>query len=165
MVSTSIPGLAAKPIIDLDVVINDMALFPSIIECLDRAGFEYEGDLGVEGREASRRRYDDGFMPYHLYVCPKDGKGDLEYITFRDYLRSHPDAVREYEKIKKESAHQYPHDIDRYQNGKKDFIDMVLAKTWYQDYIRYPFFSGISAHRESLNNPSRRSTIRTLRFW
>lgn len=130
--STSIPGLASKPIIDLDVVIEDMTQFSVIIERLDQAGFDHEGNLGVEGREAFRRRYDDGCMAYHLYVCPKDGKGFLEHIVFRDYLRLHPDAAREYERIKVDLARMYPYDIDQYINGKRHFVDTVLAKTLYQ---------------------------------
>ncbi len=133
--STSIPGLAAKPIIDIDVVIEDMTCLPAIIDRLDKAGFDYEGNLGVEGREAFRRRYDDDCMPYHLYVCPKDGKGYLEHIAFRDYLRAHPDVAHEYERVKKNLAKIHPHDIDEYIAGKQPFINQVLEKTLYQkDY-------------------------------
>jgi GrpB-like predicted nucleotidyltransferase (UPF0157 family) len=127
--STAVPGLAAKPVIDLDVVIEDMSRLPAIIKHLDLAGFDYEGNLGVEGREAFRRRFKDGFMTYHMYVCPKDGKGYLEHIAFRDYLRSHPDEASEYEHIKKDLAIRYPDDIDRYLNGKRNFVNMVLDKT------------------------------------
>lgn len=126
--STSIPGLAAKPIIDLDVVIPDMTRFPAIIERLDQAGFDYEGNLGVEGREAFKRRFDDEFMKYHLYVCPKDGKGHREHIAFRDYLMTHPEVVRKYERLKIELVRLYPNDIDGYQNGKKEFIKGILTE-------------------------------------
>jgi GrpB-like predicted nucleotidyltransferase (UPF0157 family) len=133
--STSVPGLGAKPIIDIDVVIEDMTLLSAIIERLDHAGFDHEGNLGVEGREAFKRRFDDGLMDYHLYVCPKDGKGYREQIAFRDYLRSHPDASREYERIKQELARLYPHDINRYLNGKNNFIEEILRKTLYRNEI------------------------------
>jgi GrpB-like predicted nucleotidyltransferase (UPF0157 family) len=129
--STSVPGLEAKPIIDIDVVIEDMTCFPAIIERLNHVGFDHEGNLGVEGREAFKRRFNDGFMPYHLYVCPKDSRGYREHIAFRDYLRSHPDASREYERIKQEFARLYPHDIDSYLNGKNHFIKEILKKTLY----------------------------------
>lgn len=55
MGSTSVEGLAAKPIIDIDVVIEDMSVLPDIIKGLEKAGYEYEGNLGIEGREAFRR--------------------------------------------------------------------------------------------------------------
>ncbi|MDD1728217.1 MAG: GrpB family protein [Methanospirillum sp.] len=126
--STSVPGLGAKPIIDIDVVIEDMTYLPAIIERLGHAGFHHEGNLGIEGREAFKRRFNDEFMPYHLYVCPKDGKGYLEHIAFRDYLRSHPDTAREYERLKQKLARLYPHDIDGYLNGKNGFIKGVLAE-------------------------------------
>ena len=126
--STSVPGLGAKPIIDIDVVIEDMSRLSSVIERLDLAGFDHEGNLGIEGREAFKRRYKDEFMPYHLYVCPKDGKGFRDHIAFRDFLRSHPDSVREYQKVKEDLALLYPHDIDAYINGKKEYIEGILTK-------------------------------------
>ncbi len=133
--STSVPGLAAKPIIDLDVIIEDISVLPKIIERLDSAGYSYEGDLGIAGRESFKRRFNDGMMTYHLYVCQKDGIGYLEHIAFRDYLRSHPEAVREYEEIKKELARVYPHDIDAYLNGKNEFIEKILAESRHSDLV------------------------------
>lgn len=125
--STSVPGLGAKPIIDLDVVIEDLTYLPTIIKRLNQAGFDHEGNLGIEGREAFKRRFDDGFMPYHLYVCPKDSKALCEHITFRDYLRSHPEDAKEYERIKQELAKSFPHDIDGYVKGKQTFIESILT--------------------------------------
>lgn len=90
--STSIEGLAAKPIIDLDLVMDSYEILPQIIERLQQHGYEHQGNLGIEGREAFQRRHADEFMKYHLYVCPKDGKGYLEHIAFRDYLRSNVTA-------------------------------------------------------------------------
>jgi len=88
--STAIEGLASKPIIDIDVVIDSYEIFHFVKHGLSRIGFEHEGNLGVEGREAFKRTFVDDFMPYHMYVCPKNGKGHLEHIAFRDYLREHP---------------------------------------------------------------------------
>lgn len=125
--STSVPGLGAKPIIDLDVIIEDLTYLPAIIKRLDSAGFDHEGNLGIEGREAFKRRFDDGFMPYHLYVCLKDNKALHEHIAFRDYLRSHPDDAKEYERIKQEQAKSFPHDIEGYVSGKQTFIESILT--------------------------------------
>jgi len=126
--STSIPGLAAKPIIDLDVIIEDIDRLPVIIERLDKAGFDHEGNLGIEGREAFKRRFDDGYMKYHLYVCPKEAKPLKEHIAFRDYLRLHPDPALEYERIKRDLVRKNPHDIDHYVNGKTSFVEMIVKK-------------------------------------
>ena len=81
--------------------------FPTVKERLSKIGFEHEGNLGVEGREAFKRTFTDDFMPYHMYVCPKDGKGHLEHIAFLKYLRHHPDAVYAYGKLKLELAERY----------------------------------------------------------
>ena len=86
--STSVAGLAAKPIIDIDVVMESYDVFPAIVERLAREGFEHVGDLGIAGREAFKRTFEDGFMAYHLYVCPKDGKEYRQHIALRDYLRA-----------------------------------------------------------------------------
>lgn len=131
--STSIEGLSAKPIIDIDVVIDSYNVLPSIIERLQEVGYEYEGNLGIEGREAFKRTYDDGFMKYHLYVCPKDGKGYLEHIAFRDYLRANKRARKEYEELKLNLAEIYRYDIDNYCDKKTKFIRGILYKTIYND--------------------------------
>lgn len=126
--STSIEGLAAKPIIDLDVVMDSYEDFPRIVERLQLHGYVHQGNLGIEGREAFKRSYDDGFMKYHLYVCPKDGKGYLEHIAFRDYLRSNTAARNEYEEIKQRLAQEYRYDIDAYCEGKTAFVNTILTK-------------------------------------
>ncbi|WP_237163348.1 GrpB family protein [Paenibacillus sp. BIHB 4019] len=102
--STSVEGLPAKPIIDLDVVVEDYSVLQAIVERLAKEGFEHQGNLGIEGREAFKRAFPDNFMKYHLYVCPKDGKGYLEHIAFRDYLRSNEAARREYGSLKDKLA-------------------------------------------------------------
>ena len=109
-----VEGLASKPIIDIDVVIDSYDVFPAVKDRLSKIGFEQEGNLGVEGREAFKRTFVDGLMPYHLYVCPKDGKGYLEHIVFRDYLRNHPEAVKAYGELKMRLSEQFRTDITAY---------------------------------------------------
>lgn len=126
--STSIEGLAAKPIIDLDLVMDSYDVLPQIIERLQQHGYEHQGNLGIEGREAFKRRQADEFMKYHLYVCPKDGKGYLEHIAFRDYLRSNAVARQAYAEVKQRLAVQYRYDIDAYCEGKTAFVTSILSK-------------------------------------
>jgi GrpB-like predicted nucleotidyltransferase (UPF0157 family) len=126
--STAIEGLASKPIIDIDVVIDSYDIFLVVKDRLSEIGFEHEGNLGVEGREAFKRTVVDDFMPYHLYVCPKDGKGYLEHIAFRDYLRDHPEAVKAYGELKIRLAEQFRTDITAYVNAKREFVQKVLKK-------------------------------------
>nr|WP_313637318.1 GrpB family protein [Paenibacillus sp.] len=127
--STSIEGLAAKPIIDLDLVMDSYDVLPQIIERLQQHGYEHQGNLGIEGREAFKRRQADEFMNYHLYVCPKDGKGYLEHIAFRNYLRSNESALQAYAEVKQRLAVQYRYDIDAYCEGKAAFVTSILSKT------------------------------------
>jgi len=126
--STAVEDLASKPIIDIDVVIDSYDVFPAVKNRLSKIGFEHEGNLGVEGREAFKRTFVDDFMPYHMYVCPEDGKGHLEHIAFRDYLRKHPEAVKAYGELKMRLAEQFRTDITAYVNSKHDFVQNILKK-------------------------------------
>lgn len=126
--STSIEGLAAKPIIDLDLVMDSYDVLPQIIERLQHYGYEHQGNLGIEGREAFKSRQADEFMKYHLYVCPKDGKGYLEHIAFRDYLRSNAVARQAYAEVKQHLAERHRYDMDAYCEGKTAFVTSILSK-------------------------------------
>ena len=95
--STSVPGLAAKPIIDIDVVIGDRAALRPVIDALQRIGYRHEGDLGIRDREAFA--YDEerkAHLPkHHLYVCPADSRELARHLRFRDRLRADPEAARD----------------------------------------------------------------------
>ena len=100
--STSVEGLSAKPVIDIDVVIQDRTYLPNVISALQKIGYTHEGDLDSE--ELKR------------------------HIAFRDYLRSNPDAAAEYSRIKEEGAKMYPWDIDKYIEHKTPFIEMIYER-------------------------------------
>ena len=70
--STSVQGLSAKPIVDIDVVIKDYNVLKDTISALEKIGYQYEGDLGIPGREAFRYDGKDHLKKHHLYVCPAD---------------------------------------------------------------------------------------------
>ena len=123
--STSVPGLAAKPVIDIDIVIEDQGCFDKVKTALETIGYHHEGDLGIPGREAFKYDGKDHLRKHHLYVCSKDAAELKRHISFRDYLRAHPEAVEEYGRIKIEGAELYPYDIDRYIEHKSPFIDGI----------------------------------------
>lgn len=123
--STSVQGLWAKPIIDIDVVISDIRLLPQVINNLKNIGYHYESDLGIEGREAFRYDYKPEFMLHHLYVCPQNSKELKRHIAFRDYLRTHSDAVQEYSQVKCEGAALFPEDIEAYIQYKSSIIEKI----------------------------------------
>lgn len=123
--STSVSGLSAKPIIDVDIVIKNYSVFDNIVERLHSIGYIYEGDLGIEGREAFKYENKPDLQEHHLYVCPENSKELHRHITFRDYLRLNPDAVAEYGKIKLEAAKLYPNDIEKYLEYKSSCIQKI----------------------------------------
>ena len=126
--STSVRGLSAKPIIDIDVVMIDYTVWEDVASALGEIGYQHEGNLGIVGREAFRYDGKEHLKKHHLYVCPEDSPELKRHIAFRDYLRTHPDAVREYSHIKEEGAKQYSNDIERYIEHKSPFIEKIYAK-------------------------------------
>jgi len=125
--STSVEGLSAKPIIDLDIVIeNDK--FEIIKRLLNDKGYKHEGDLGIEGREAFSYSGKEELMTHHLYVCPKDSKELFKHITFRDFLKNNPALASEYSKVKEQAAVLYPDDIDKYMEFKSEIIEKIYKK-------------------------------------
>ena len=126
--STSVPGLAAKPIIDIDVIIEDTDCFEKVRTALETIGYQHEGDLGIPGREAFKYHGKEHLRKHHLYVCAKDSDELKRHLSFRDYLRTHPEAVKEYGRIKEEGARLYPNDIDSYIEYKAPFIENIYEQ-------------------------------------
>lgn len=125
--STSVEGLSAKPVIDLDIVI-EKDKFAIIKELLNKKGYEHEGDLGIEGREAFSYSGKEELMTHHLYVCPKDSKELFKHITFRDFLENNPALASEYSKVKEQAAVLYPDDIDKYMEFKSEIIEKIYKR-------------------------------------
>ena len=125
--STSVEGLSAKPIIDLDIVIEEDK-FAVIKELLNKKGYEYEGDLDIEGREAFSYSGKEELMTHHLYVCPQGSKELFKHITFRNFLKNNPALAAEYSKVKEQAAVLYPDDIDKYMEFKSEIIEKIYKK-------------------------------------
>ena len=126
--STSVVGMSAKPCIDLDIVIKDDANLDAVICRLAQIGYLHEGDLGIKGREAFAYSDKPHLMKHHLYVCRESSEELHRHITFRNYLRRHPDAVKAYSAVKEEAARLYPDDIDRYMAHKAPCIEALYAQ-------------------------------------
>lgn len=123
--STAVPGLPAKPIIDIDVVVESEAALAAVREILALAGYVYEGDLGIPGRHAFKAK--DDAPAHHLYVCARGNAELRRHLAFRDYLRAHPDAAREYGAMKYRAAAEAGGDRSAYGAAKHDFIEGILA--------------------------------------
>ena len=121
--STSVEGLSAKPCIDIDVIIKDYSIFETVVNRLNAIGYIHEGNLGIPNREAFKYSEKPHLQKHHLYVCPQDSEELRRHITFRDFLRSNPDAVRKYGQIKEAAAKLFPNDIDGYIRYKSPCIE------------------------------------------
>ncbi|CEJ83042.1 hypothetical protein VHEMI03074 [[Torrubiella] hemipterigena] len=125
--STSVPGLAAKPIIDMDIVIPSWDVLPLVIAKLAELGYDHEGIKGIPEREAFERP--KGAHRHHLYVCADETREVKRHVAFRDALRGNDTLRDEYAALKKRLAEQYKTDVDAYCDAKTDFIEGVLRST------------------------------------
>ncbi|MGE0599444.1 MAG: GrpB family protein [Dehalococcoidia bacterium] len=123
--STSVPGLAAKPIIDIDVVISSRVVFPVVRDLLEAHGYRHGGNLEIPGREAFAEP--EGSSRHHLYVCSVDAPGLHDHMVLRDMLRARPDLRERYAAAKREAAERHPHDIDAYIEDKGGVIAEIMA--------------------------------------
>ena len=126
--STAVPGLSAKPIIDVDVVIRDYSVFDAVVRALQSISYYHEGDLGIASREAFGYDGKAHLRKHHLYVCPQDSPELKRHVAFRDYLRAHSEAAGEYGRIKEEGASLHPHDIEGYIEHKSAFIGRIYRE-------------------------------------
>lgn len=124
--STAVPGLAAKPIIDMDVLLASTSDLPLVIVRLASEGYEHEGDLGVTGREAFRAPARD--CAHHLYVCGPGSPPYLQHVAFRDYLRTHAQDADAYAALQRDLSAKFPYDRDAYTDGKSEFIAEILKR-------------------------------------
>lgn len=124
--STSVIGLAAKPVIDMTIVVPTPSAMGTVVERLATIGYRHRGNLGVPGREAFDRP--QGMPDHHLYACVAGNDGLRNHLALRDYLRGNPSAARAYGTLKKQLAARFADDIDGYIDGKTEFILEILAR-------------------------------------
>ena len=131
--STAVPGLAAKPIIDIMPGLRSLDDTPRIIGPMRRLGYqyfpEYEDDLPE--RRYFRKPPGEAFRglgTHHVHVVETASDFWRRHIAFRDYLRAHPDAAAEYAALKRRLAAEYGADREGYTEAKSDFITAVEAR-------------------------------------
>lgn len=129
--STAVPGLAAKPIIDIDAILRTPSDVPNAIARCAWLGYKHRGQLGIEGREAFRA---PEFLPrHHLYLCVEGNLALINHLAVRDYLRARPGLAAEYGALKKTLAAALPYDGDSYAAGKTRFLLGVLRQAGISD--------------------------------
>lgn len=134
--STAVPGLAAKPIIDLDVVIESERVLPDVVARLHGPGYRHQGDQGIPGREALARKGEDVprdgsgrvWPVHHLYVCAQDSRELARHLALRDYLRADDAAARAYGDLKRGLARQFASDREAYTQAKTRFIEDIYRR-------------------------------------
>jgi GrpB-like predicted nucleotidyltransferase (UPF0157 family)/quercetin dioxygenase-like cupin family protein len=126
--STSVPGLAAKPIIDMDVVVETADLVRPVIERLSGIGYRWRGDFGIPGREAFERPGDVDLPRHNLYLVVEDNKAHLDHWLLRDLLRDDPEAREQYASLKKRNAEVSEDDMDLYVAAKAAFVAQLLKR-------------------------------------
>jgi GrpB-like predicted nucleotidyltransferase (UPF0157 family) len=127
--STAVPGMTAKPIIDIVVVI-DCDTFEIAKGLLDELGYRHEGDLGIQGREAFK--LEDPILsarlpPHHLYVCPRESEELKKQVAFRDYLRANPEWVLRLSELKRSLSEQHGADREAYMEGKSAMVQEITS--------------------------------------
>ena len=131
--STAVPGMAAKPIIDIDIVMRE-GEFEHIKSYLAPLGYEYAGDLDVPGREAFKLNGPlAATLPLHHLYALYPGATELKrHLAFRDYLRAHPDEAARLSEHKLELAARFGNDRALYIEAKAamvlEMIDAALAE-------------------------------------
>lgn len=125
--STSIKGMAAKPIIDILVGVEHLIMSKELIEPLSIVEYEYIPKPELKDRFFFRKGL-WGQGTCHLHICKFGGKEWIEKILFRDYLRRYPNAAMEYEQLKRKLAEKFSKDRQAYTQAKEPFIRAIIEK-------------------------------------
>ncbi len=126
--STSIPGIHAKPVIDLLAVVADLAAVDRRTAEMQRLGYEAMGAFGIEGRRYFRRDNPKGRRTHQLHVFAEASPHVRRHLAFRDFMRAHPALADEYGALKQKLAAAHPHDVEAYMDGKDAFIKETDAR-------------------------------------
>ena len=121
--STSIPGIAAKPIIDIAVGVEDYEGARVCIVPLEALGYTFRGENGIPGRHFFTR---GNPTLYHTHMHETTSRAWGNLVLFRDYLLGHPEEAQAYLELKQRLAEQYRHDRRAYTDGKATFIEQIL---------------------------------------
>ena len=126
--STSVPGLAAKPIIDLMPVVTDLGDLDREHARIESLGYGWHGEFGIRGRRYCTLSNENGLRLAQLHFFQEESPQIERHLAFRDYLRAHPETAAAYEKEKRRARDLHPNDSHAYTNQKAMWIQNVEAK-------------------------------------
>jgi GrpB-like predicted nucleotidyltransferase (UPF0157 family) len=124
--STAVPGLAAKPILDIAIGVAQIADVEKCIPLLEGIGYSYAGEL-FDGDHCLMKGT-EGNTTHHLHLVVFDGERWRNYLCFRDHLRRSKEARQRYRDLKAELAAKFPHCRERYTEGKSAFIQGIVQQ-------------------------------------
>lgn len=126
--STAIPGIYAKPVIDLLIEVKDIHQTDAQSEAIAQMGYEVLGEYGLPGRRYFRKYRSPGIRTHHVHTYETGSSEITRHLAFRDYAIAHPEVAQQYSHLKRELAQQYPQDIEAYMDGKDGFIKAIEQK-------------------------------------
>lgn len=134
--STAVPGIRAKPIIDIMPLVKEIKRVDSFNDQMIALGYEPLGEYGIKGRRYFRKGEDNRTHQMHMFQFDNAQEID-RHLAVRDYLRKHPEAARAYGDLKAKLALRHPEDIEAYMNGKDAFVKELEKKAldWYNKDI------------------------------
>ncbi len=124
--STSVPGLSAKPVIDILPVVRNILEVDKATKAMELLGYEVKGEYGIAFRRYFHKN--KNVRTHHVHVY-EEGDPEIDrYLKFRDWMRSNKDDAKRYANLKEELAAKFPQDILKYCNGKDAFVASIDAK-------------------------------------
>lgn len=126
--STSIPGIFAKPIIDILVAVADIELVDAHRVAMEALGYEVMGEFGIPGRRYFRKDDAAGIRTHHVHSFAVHSGEIDRHPAFRDFLRAHSEFAQQYSELKRRLAAAHPDSIERYMDGKDAFIREVQRR-------------------------------------
>jgi GrpB-like predicted nucleotidyltransferase (UPF0157 family) len=120
--STAIPGIYAKPVIDLLIEVRDITAVDSRSSAMRSLGYEALGEYGIPGRRYFRKDSLEGIRTHQIHTFEAGSAEAKRHLAFRDYLTAHPAEAQKYSELKRKLAKRHAHDIDKYMDGKDGFI-------------------------------------------
>lgn len=127
--STSVPGLAAKPIIDIMVGLADFTHADTLVLRVQSLGYEYVSRFEVE---MPFRRYfrkdNEGVRTHQIHMVALNSEFWHRHLAFREYLKAHPNIAAEYATLKRNLAEQDWQDVNDYADAKTEFIQSIEAQ-------------------------------------
>ena len=124
--STAIPGIKAKPIIDIAIAVENLDNIKKIIEIMESNKYLYRGEQGIPDRHLFVKSPLPEFRTHHIHLMPISHPQWETHQLFRDYLISHPESAIEYIQVKIGLKKQHPTDRVAYTDGKAEFIQRII---------------------------------------